>query len=157
MSKETVEHMTSVENVTKEKLTEVIKSGKKEHDSSGPQTAVSMCDIMKDNTSEIMQKMNSKIPTYIQLYSDLYKKYLLMTSHFYDTCYIAGKELLGKTGMDDTRSVIFDGYWKSIKQMVLFQIDINENMTKSYVQYRLSVLDSCDDAINQTMTNFSKI
>lgn len=156
MSKETVENITSVENITREKLAEAIKAGKKENDSSRQKTTASVCGIMKGNTSEVIQKMDSKIPTYIQLYSDLYKKYLHMVDHFYDTCYRTEKEFLGKVGMDDARLAMFDAYCKSVKQMVLFQIDMTENMAKSYVQYRFSVLDTYDEMINHAMINFSK-
>lgn len=156
MSKEAVENITSVENVTREKLAEAIKAGKKENDSSRQKTTASICGIMQGNTSEVIQKMDSKIPTYVQLYSDLYKKYLHMVDHFYDTCYRTEKEFLGKVGMDDVRLAIFDAYCKSVKQMVLFQIDMNENMAKSYVQYRFSVLDSYDEMMNQAIINFSK-
>lgn len=154
VSKETVENITSVENVTKEKLVEAIKAGKKENYSSGQKTTVSICDMMKGNTSEIIQKMDSTIPTYVQLYSDLYKKYLHIVDHFYDTCYLSENEFAGKVGMDDVSLTMFDAYWKLVKQMVLFQIDMNENMAKSYVQYRFSVLDSYDEIINQTILLF---
>jgi uncharacterized protein YaaQ len=156
MSKETVENITSIENMTREKLAEAIKVGKKEDDSSRQKTAPSICGIMRGNTSEVIQVMDSKIPTYVQLFSDLYKKYMHMVDHFYDTCYRNEKEFLGKVGMDDARLAIFDAYCKSVKQMVLFQLDMNENMARSYVQYRFSVLDSCDDMINRAIINFSK-
>lgn len=78
MTKETTEKITSVENMTKEKMAETIKNAKKEAESSKKSDAISICDVMKNNTSEIIQKLESQIPTYAQLSSDLYTKYLHM-------------------------------------------------------------------------------
>ena len=157
MSKETVEKMATVENVTKKQLVEAIKTGKKEHDSSEPKTTVSIPSIMKDNTSEIVGKIDSKIPTYVQLYSDLYKKYLHIASNFYNTSYLAQEEFLDNVRINDTIPAMFDAYLRSFKQMVLLQIDINENMIKSYVGQRLMVLDFYDQMMNRNITNFAKM
>ena len=143
---------TSVENMTKEKMIEVIKTSKKE---SSTKTTDSASNNMADYTSEIIEKIESKIPTYVKLYSDLYKKYLHLMDNFCNTCNSNQKEIFGKMGVNDAALTMFDAYLKSIKQMALLQIDINENMIKNYVEYRLTALDFYDKTVNGSIVNFT--
>ena len=149
--------MATIENVTKKQLIEAIKTSKNEHDLSGQKIIASMPNIVKNNTSEIIEKIDSKIPIYIQLYSDLYKKYLHIANNFCTTSCLAQKELFDKAGVNDAVLTMFDAYLGSVKQMVLLQIDINENMIQSYVSHRLTVLDFYDQMINRNITNFAKM
>lgn len=157
MSKETVEKISTIENVTKKQMVEAIKTGKKEHDSSEQKTTVSISDVMEDNTSEIIEKIDSKILTYVQLYSDLYKKYLHIMNNFCSGSFLAQKEFFGKMGVNDTTFTMFDAYFGSVKKMCLLQIDINENMFRSYVDHRLTVLDYYDKMVNGNITDFAKM
>lgn len=153
MSEEVLKRISTIENVTKKQLIDVIKTNKNEVASEQKTTT----NITKDNTSEIIEKIDSKIPTYVKLYSDLYKKYLHMASDFYTNSHSTQKEFFGKMGVNDARLEMFDAYLESVKKMVLLQIDINENMVKSYVGHRLTVLEFYEQMMNRTMTNFSKM
>lgn len=157
MSEKTVETITTIENVTKKQLIEAIKTSKNEHDLSGQKTTTSMPNIMKDNTSEIIGKIDSKIPIYVQLYSDLYKKYLHIANNFCTASCLAQKEFFDKMEVNNVMSTMFDAYLGSAKQMVLLQIDINENMIQSYVSHRLTVLDFYDQLMSRNITNFAKM
>lgn len=157
MSKETVEKMSTMENLTKKQLVEAIKTSKNEHDSSEQKTTVSRPSIMNESTSEIIEKIDSKIPTYVQLYSDLYKKYLHIASNFCTTSFLAQKEFFDKMGVNNTRLATFDAYLRSVKQLVLLQIDINENMIQSYVGHRLMALDFYDQMMSRNIANFVKM
>ena len=53
---------------------------------------LSVCEIMKDDTSEVFRKMESQIPLLFQNYSNLYTRYLHMLDDVFGTCYIAEKE-----------------------------------------------------------------
>lgn len=44
---------------------------------------LSICDIMKEDTSEIIANMESKMPSLFQNYSDLYTAYLHMFNDFF--------------------------------------------------------------------------
>lgn len=155
MTKETTEKITSVENMTKEKMAETIKTAKRETESSEKKD-VSICDVLKNNTSEMIQKLESQIPTYTQLYSDLYTKYLHMMDDFYSTCYVSEKEFFDKLGMDQKALGHFDTYWKSITNLTLNQIELATNFAKMYVQSRLSTLDSYDKAIHLMMDSYAE-
>jgi hypothetical protein len=37
---------------------------------------ISICDLMKNNSSEILHKIEYQIPTYLQEYTDLFTKYI---------------------------------------------------------------------------------
>jgi len=157
MSKELVEKIAKIEDIPKKQVIEVIKTSKIEHDLAEQKTTISIQNIVKDNASEIIEKIDSKIPTYVQSYSDLYKKYLHIASNFYTASYLAQKEIFDKIGMEDTRFVLFDTYLESVKKMTLLQIDITENMFQSHVGHRLMVLDWYDQMMNWSITNFAKM
>lgn len=156
MSKEIVEKMTTVENVTKKQVIEAIKANKREIDSPKQNTTV-VQNIIQDNTLEIIEKIDSKIPKYIQLYSDLYKKYLQMASNLCAKSYLTQKEFYEKMEVGDTRFAMFDAYLESMKKMVLLQIDITETMFQSYVGFRLTALDFYDQMMSSGILNFSKM
>jgi len=147
-----VEKSGNVENMTKEKMIEVIKASKNE---SGIKTTHSR--NISDYTSEVIGKIDSKIPTYVNLYSDLYKKYLHIIDNFYNNYYSNQKEIISKMGVNDAVFTMFDAYLKSVRQMALLQIDITENIFKNYVGLRLSALDFYDQMMNGSMINFTKM
>ncbi len=156
MTKETTEKTTSVDNITKEKMAEIIKTSKREGKSSEKKDTFSICDVMQNNTSEIIQKIESQIPTYMQLYSDLYTKYLHIIDDIYSTCYVSEKEFFDKLGMDKTILGVFDVYWKSITDLTLNQIELATNFAKMYVQFRLSTIDSYDKVVHLMMDNYTR-
>ena len=156
MTKEMTEKITPVENMTKEKMAETIKTARRKAESTEKKDAVSVCDIMKNNTSKIIRKMESQIPTYTQLYSELYTKYLHTIDDLYSTCYVSEKEFFDKLGMDKTTLEAFDAYWKFITDMTLSQIELVTNFAKTYVQFRLSALDSYDKLIHLMMDSYAK-
>ena len=147
-----LEKSSNVENMTKEKMIEVIKASKNE---SGIKTTDSR--NMTDYTSKVIEKMDSKISTYVNLYSDLYKKYLHIADNFYNNYYSNQKEIISKMGVNDVAFTMYDAYLKSVRQMALLQIDITENIFKNYVGFRLSALDFYDQMMNGSMINFTKM
>jgi hypothetical protein len=156
MTKETTEKVTSVENMTKEKMAQIIKSARKKAKPSERKNTLSTGDGMKTSTSEIIKKIESQIPTYTQLYSALYAKYLHAVDDFYSTSNVSEKEFFDKLGMDSTALQAFDEYWKSITDMVLHQIDLATNFAKKYVQFRLSAIDSYGKVARIMMDNYAK-
>ena len=55
---------------------------------SKPEEKISICDIMKSGTSQVIQKLESQIPLKLQQYSDLYTAYLHTIDDLYGTCYL---------------------------------------------------------------------
>jgi len=155
MKKETTEEISSIKNMTKEKMAEIIKTAKKQAGSSEKFT-FSVSDVMKNNTSEIIKKIESQIPTYTQLYSDLYTKYLHIIDDLYSTRYVSEKEFFDKLGIDKAALGAFEMYWKSITELTLLQIDMATNSAKMYVQFRLSTIDSYDKVVHLMMDGYAQ-
>lgn len=63
---------------------------------------VSVCDIMKGSTSEIIRKFESQIPSLIENYANLYAAYLHVFDDLFGTCYIHEKEFIDKLNIDET-------------------------------------------------------
>ena len=155
MTTEKTDEISAVENMTKQEMAKIIKTVKKTSESS-EQDVVSICDVMKNNTTEIIEKIESKFPVYTQLYTDLYTKYLHTISDLYSTCYLSENEFFDKLGINKPVIQALDAYWKSITDMVLSQIDMSTNFAKMYVQFRLSTIDSCDKVAHLMMDNYAR-
>ena len=156
MSKEIVEKMTTIENITKKQAIEAIKANKREIDSP-EQNTTAVQNTIQGNTSEIIEKIDSKIPKYVKLYSDLYKKYLQTASNLCAKSYLTQKEFYEKMEVGDARFTMFEAYLQSIKKMTLLQMDITETIFQSYVGFRLTALDFYDQMLSGSMVNFAKM
>lgn len=148
--------VSAVENMTKQEMTRIIKTAKRESESSEKEKSASIYDSMKNNTSEIIQKMESKLPTYAHLYTDLYTKYLHTIDDLYGTCFLSEKKFSDKLGMDKTVIRAFDTYCKSVTSAILSQIDMSADFAKMYVQFRLVTIDSYDKVIHLMMDNYAR-
>lgn len=118
---------------------------------------LSICDIMKSNTSEVIKKIEAQIPSYFQLYSDFYKEYLHTLDDLFGTCYISEKEFFDKLGYDQNTLKIMDSYWKSWTNFSIFQIEASTNILKSFLQLRLGTMKSYESFIHQIMDSYAKM
>ena len=73
---------------------------------------ISVCELMKENTSKIIQKLESQTPSFFQQYTDLYSAYLHTMDDIYGTCYISEKEFFDKLNLDQG---ILNAYRKLFK------------------------------------------
>jgi hypothetical protein len=156
MTAEKTEEISAIENMTEQEMVKTIKTAKKEAESSEKENTVSICDVMKNNTSEITQKIESKFQTYAQLYTNLYTKYLHSMDDLYGTCYLYQKEFFDKLGINKTTFQAFDAYWKSVTHMTTSQIDMIANFAKIYVQFRLATIDSYDKVTHIMMDSYTR-
>ena len=131
-------------------------STKKSMQRSNNQDKISACDIMKDNTSKIIKKMESQIPSYVQEYSDLYTEYLHMFDDLFGTCYISEKEFFDKLGFDQETLKTFDNYSKTLTNFYSSQIDMSTNYLRAYVKMRISAIKSYDQYIHAMMDSYAK-
>jgi hypothetical protein len=117
---------------------------------------VSVCDIMKSNTSEIIKKMESQIPTYFQMHSDVYTEFLHTMDDLFGTCFIAEKEFFDKLNFDQFTLKLFDDNWKNITKMYSSQIDMSTNFLKAYSQMRISGIKLFDNYMHVMMESYAK-
>ncbi len=131
-------------------------STKKSMQRSNNQDKISTCDIMKDNTSKVIKKMESQIPSYVQEYSDLYAEYLHTFDDLFGTCYISEKQFFDNLGFDQETLKTFDNYSKTLANFYSSQIDMSTNYVKAYVKMRISAIKSYDRYLHVMMDSYAK-
>ncbi|HSG73846.1 MAG TPA: hypothetical protein VLA01_01460, partial [Nitrosopumilaceae archaeon] len=119
------------------------------------ETQTSICDLMKNNTSEVLQKIEYQIPKYLQGYSDLYTKYLHSLNTLYGTCYISEKQFFDKMGIDHKVLEPFDAYWKFIKNLTLVMIETRSEFLEDYIQFRIAAIESFDKSMASALDYYS--
>ncbi len=117
---------------------------------------VSVCDIMKNNTSEIIKKIESKTPSLMQKYSDLYMQYLHTIDDIFGTCYISEKEFFDKLNLDQNVLKEVEKFSNSLTAISLNQIEASSKYLDAYVQMRVSALKTYDDFMHVMMDSYAK-
>ena len=133
-------------------ITRTKKSSKK-----SPQTKISVCDVMKKNTSSIIKKMEFQVPSYLQQYTDLYTAYLHSFDQIFGTCYIAEKEFFDKLEIDQNTLKSFDSFSKTFSDVIASQIDTSTESLNAYVKMRISAIDSFDRYAQVMMRIYANI
>ncbi len=121
-----------------------------------PEGKISVCDIMKTNTSKIIQKFESQIPSRFQQYSDLYAAYLHTIDDVYGTCFISEKEFFDKLNIDQGVLHSIQEYTKSLTDAYLAQIDLYAKSREEFVQTQISSLKVYDNFMHTMMDSYAK-
>lgn len=118
---------------------------------------LSVCDVMRDNTNEVIMKIESLIPTYIESFADLHEEYMRIARDFFGTCYIAEKELLDKIGTDQRAIEEFDKYLKVLTRSAISEIEMASNLQKTFVNNTMSAMKSYDDYVKLMLSSYAKM
>jgi len=132
----------------------------KEHNEFKPdkqEEELSICDIMKEDTSEVIKKMESKMPSLFQNYSDLYTEYLHMFDDVFGTCYIAEKEYFDKLDIDQGILQQIKINSESMKNNYVENIDMAAKLFDEYVKMRVSAMQSFDNYVHVMMESYAKM
>ena len=132
----------------------------KEHNEFKPdkqEEELSICDIMKEDTSEVIKKMESKMPSLFQNYSDLYTEYLHMFDDVFGTCYIAEKEYFDKLDIDQGILPQIKTNSESIKNNYIENIDMEAKLFDEYVKMRVFAMQSFDNYVHVMMESYAKM
>jgi hypothetical protein len=121
-----------------------------------PQEKISVCDIMKTNTSKIIQKFESQIPSRFQQYSDLYAAYLHTIDDVYGTCFISEKEFFDKLNIDQGILHSIQEYTKTLTDTYLAQVDLYAKSREEFVQTQISSLKVFDNFMHTMMDTYAK-
>lgn len=116
---------------------------------------ISICDILKDKTSEIVKKMECQLPLTLQQYSDLYTAYIHSFDDMFGTCYISQKEFFDKLNISQETLREFDKYLDSLSKSYQNWIDLNSKSGQIYVQTKLSMIKSYDRFIHIAMNSYA--
>lgn len=130
---------------------------KKDQNASENNNTISICDIMKDNTTKIIKKIESQIPSYMQWYSDLYTEQLHSLDDVFGTCYIWQKQYFDRLGIDQKSMKAISDYWNVLTETALSQLEISNNMQKAYIQTRVAGIKSYDQFMHLVMDYYGKM
>lgn len=117
---------------------------------------VSICDIMKGNTSEIIRKFESQIPPLLENYSNLYTVYLHVFDELFGTCYINEKEFFDKLNIDQRLLKQLKANSEYIKNRYLENIEISTKFFDEQFKMRISSMQSFENFAHIMMDSYSK-
>ena len=120
------------------------------------QEKISICDVMKSDSSRIIQKLESQIPLNFQESSILYTTYLQTLDHVFGTCYIAEKEFFDKLNIDQGLLLSFQKYSNFIADMYLKQIETYSKFRQGNIRTQMSLLESYDKLFKNMMESYAK-
>ena len=122
-----------------------------------PEEKLSICDVLKEDTSEIIKKLESQTPSLIQNYSDLYTEYLHMFDDLFGTCYISEKEFFDKLNIDQgvLRQIKVNS--KSMRDNYVENIGMAAKLFDEYVKMRISAIQSFDNYVHVMMESYTKM
>ena len=112
---------------------------------------------MKEDTSEIIKKIESQIPVLFQNYSQIYTQYLHLLDDIFGTCYIAEKEFFDKLNIDQSTLRQIKENSDIIKENYLQNIEISTKFFDQNTKMRLEAIKSFDTYMHTTMDSYAKI
>lgn len=117
---------------------------------------ISVCDLTKNNTSEILQKIEYQTPIFLQSYTDLFTKYIHSFNTVFGVCRISEKQFFDKLGIDHTIMEETANYWDLVKNLTLIQIETYSKFLQDCVDFRISTIDSMDKSMTSALDYYSK-
>ena len=118
---------------------------------------LSVCDVMRDNTNEVIMKVESLAPTYIENFTNLQSEYFRIARDFFGTCYIVEKELLDKIGVDQKAIEGFDKYLKVFTKSAVSEIEMANSFQKTMVNNTMLVMKSYDEYVKLMLSSYAKM
>ncbi len=117
---------------------------------------ISVCDLLKTNTSKIIQKFESQTPAKFQQFSDLYTAYLHTMDDLYGTCYISEKEFFDKLDIDQGVLKSFQEFSQAFTETYLDQIEKYAKYRQKIIQMQISSLGVFDNYMHIMMNSYAK-
>ncbi|MEO9308701.1 MAG: hypothetical protein ABI337_00210 [Nitrososphaera sp.] len=121
-----------------------------------PDVDISVCDILKDNTSKIIKKLESQIPFSAQHYSDLYTLFLHSVDDIFGTCYLAEKQFFDKLGFDQNALKSFKMLSDQFTTAFVTQIEMTNNLQKSQLELQKNLLHMYEQYLHSLVDSYWK-
>jgi hypothetical protein len=118
---------------------------------------LSVCDILKNNTTKVIKKLESQIPPNIQASSNLYSNYLHLLDDYFGTCYLWQKQYFDRLGFDKEALQAINNYWGVITDLYCSQIEVITGAQKSTVDVQQRMMALCDQYLHQALDYYGKI
>jgi predicted transcriptional regulator len=112
---------------------------------------------MRDNTNEVIMKIEGLLPSYIESFADLQAEGLRITRDFFGTCYIAEKEMLDKMGVDQKAIETFDRFSKILAKTAVSEIDMMSSFQRTWTENMMASMKSYDDYIKVMLSSYAKV
>jgi hypothetical protein len=117
---------------------------------------ISICDIMKNNSSQIIRKLESQVPSRVQQYSDLYSAYLHTLDDVFGSCYMSEKQFFDNLNIDQNVLKTFQKLSQTLTQSYLDQIDMYAKYRQELTQMQISGLKVYDNVLHTMMESYAK-
>ena len=117
---------------------------------------ISVCDIMKEDTSKMIKETEAKMPIFFQNYSDLYTKYLHVLDDIFGTCYIAEKEFFDKLNIDQGILKQIKKNSEIVRNNYIQSINMNTKFFDEYIKMKTSAIESFDKYFHVMMETYAK-
>lgn len=118
---------------------------------------LSVCDVMRDNTNQIIMKFESLLPSFIESFANIQEEYLRIARDFFGTCYISEKKLLDKMGIDHKAIESFDKYLKVLTKYTILDIDMANNFQKTFVTNTIAAMKTYDGYVKLMLSEYAKM
>ena len=112
---------------------------------------ISVCDLLKDNTTKIIRKFETQTPIYAQLYSDYYNEYLHSLEDIFGSCYLSEKHFFDSLEIDEKVLDSTDKFWNVFTETTIFHIDMYTNFQKKQFDTMNSFMKSYDHFVHVGM------
>ena len=117
----------------------------------------SVCNVMKENSSKIIQKLESKIPIFVQKNSDFYTENLHMLDDVFNTCYLSEKRFLDSMNIDENYLKSFNDFSNHMTDLIINQIDMNTKLFETYKQIQINYIRLFDESFHNMINMFENI
>ncbi len=119
--------------------------------------SLTVCELWKDDTSEVFRKIESQIPLVFQNYSNLYSQYLHILDDVFGTCFIAEKKFFDKLNIDPKILKQLKKNSESIKKIYLQNIENSSKLFDEYTKMRIKSMKSFDNYVHEMMTIYYNV
>lgn len=105
----------------------------------------------------MIKKVESKMPSMFQSYSDMYTKYLHTLDDVFGTCCIAEKEFFDKLNLDQDMLRQIKQNSESMRKTYVENIDMTAKFFDEYVKMRMNAIESFDNYAHVMMESYAKM
>ena len=116
--------------------------------------SLTVCELWKDDASEVFRKIESQMPSVFQNYSNLYSQYLHVLDDVFGTCFIAEKKFFDKLNLDPKISKQIKKNSESLKKICLQNIENSSKLFDEYTKMRIKSMKSFDNYVHEMMTAY---
>lgn len=111
----------------------------------------SACDIIKENTTRVMHKIDTQIPLFVKMYSDLYKEYMRTVEDLFDAGYNLERAEINTMFRDPWSKNAMEHSVRTSSNTMLVNLDIYGEYLKWYSGMRIAGMRSIDQLVHSYM------